>query len=146
MNVPANPYTSPSFDSTIFSPPTTRFRVLGGLLLMCALIGGLASVANLVFWNLAFNGNALVPSPMTDDRDYVVMMLAVGSFMLLQSVVMLAGAISLFVQRYRWLAILGAWAGIVPMCGIYVLSLGVGIACLIVLHRQSAIEAFRRSA
>jgi hypothetical protein len=64
------------------------------------------------------------------------------AIMVPQSLLMLAGGISMHQRKRRWLAIAGAWAGILPFCGCYVLSLISGIWALLVLRRPEVKALF----
>jgi hypothetical protein len=62
--------------------------------------------------------------------------------MIVQSVVMIAGSVSMFQHKRRWLALAGAWAGISPFCGCYVFSLISGVWALIILQRSEVKALF----
>ena len=64
------------------------------------------------------------------------------AIMVPQSLLMLAGGISMHQHKRRWLAITGAWAGISPFCGCYVFSLISGIWALMVLRRPEVKALF----
>ena len=70
----------------------------------------------------------------------------IGSgLMTAQSVLILAGTVSMFQRKRRWLAIAGAWAGILPMCGCYVMSLISGVWMLVILRRPQIKDLFAAS-
>ena len=64
------------------------------------------------------------------------------ALMLPQNMLMLAGGISMHQHKRRWLAIAGAWAGIMPFCGCSVFSLMSGIWALVVLRRPEVKALF----
>jgi hypothetical protein len=68
------------------------------------------------------------------------------AIMVPQSLLMLAGGISMHQHKRRWLAIAGAWAGILPICGCYVFSLISGVWALIVLQRPEVKALFAAQA
>jgi hypothetical protein len=67
---------------------------------------------------------------------------ATVAVMVPQCLLMLAGGISMHQHKRRWLAIAGAWAGIMPFCGCYVFSLISGIWALMVLRRPEVRALF----
>jgi hypothetical protein len=109
--------------------------ILGSL----GIFGGLYGAA---FWGLVmFDRNRLYPwSP--DISQTAARTTIFSIFILLQSLLMIAGSVSLFQHKRRWLALVGAWAGILPVCGCYVVSLVAGIWILIILRRSEVKALF----
>ena len=138
-----NPYQSPSIPES----PTANLRLSERDLYFAALgqaivggIGLLSSLYNVGFWSLVlFEANPIYPSA---PDQFSVQMVVVSGFMTFQSLLIIAGSVSLFQHKRRWLALTGAWAGILPMCGCYLISLIAGIWILIVLRRPEVKALF----
>ena len=114
----------------------------GITLIMVGSLGIFGGLYGAAFWGLVmFDKNPIYPwSP---DIYRTAVQTIVGSFlMLLQSLLMVAGSVSLFQHKRRWLALTGAWAGILPMCGCYLLSLIAGVWILVVLRRPEVKALF----
>lgn len=76
------------------------------------------------------------------DRPAAIFNAVTVALMVPQSLLMLAGGISMHQHKRRWLAIAGAWAGILPFCGCYVFSLISGIWALLILRRPEVKALF----
>lgn len=103
-------------------------NIVGGLGLLVAIF----SMADAMYF-LLFGDIARPAAPFN---------LAISAWMVIQCSLMLAGGISMHQHKRRWLTIVGAWAGIWPLCGCYVFSLVSGIWVLMVLRRPDVKALF----
>ncbi|MCE9529008.1 MAG: hypothetical protein K8R36_23420 [Planctomycetales bacterium] len=137
-----NPYQSPQIPAE--SPAPSRRpgedalyfaaqcqNIIGGLGLLFLIVG-------LVDWMYVILSTRI-------DKP-VAPIVVMGAFMVIQCSLMLAGGISMHQHKRRWLAIAGAWAGILPFCGCYFFSLISGIWALMVLHRPEVKALFAEDA
>jgi hypothetical protein len=139
-----NPYQSPAIPPETPATPAQRrgedalyfaaqwHNIVGGLGLLFAI----ATASPFIYF-------ILDPSTRgSDARRTAPQYLAICAWMGIQSLLMLAGGISMHQHKRRWLAIIGAWAGIMPFCGCYVFSLISGIWALVVLQRPEVKALF----
>ena len=135
-----NPYQSPEFPD---ENPVPSRRPGEDALYFAAqchnIVGGLGFIfVSLAMMGMIFSGGQ---KPLSDTP--VARFQAVTiAIMVPQSLLMLAGGISMHQHKRRWLAIAGAWAGISPFCGCYVFSLISGIWALMVLRRPEVKALF----
>jgi len=140
-----NPYQSPSVVVSAEENPgrrADRYLTLAAVAQMfVGGIGLLGSLYSLVFWGLMlfdanpqFSGEQRIP--------YAPQMIPISMLMFVQSVLIIGGAVSMFQQKRRWLAHVGAWAGISPFCGCYIFSLISGIWAMMVLRRPEVQALF----
>jgi uncharacterized membrane protein len=137
-----NPYASPSADAATPVDAASALTLPAIVMLVSATIGLVGTIMNLIVWGLAFAGRGPLAESAGHDVPLAPQMLAVCAWMLVQSILMVLGSISMMRRRSRWLALAGAWAGILPMCGCYVLSLVAGIWALVVLRRPAVKAVF----
>jgi hypothetical protein len=108
-------------------------------------IGGLGlwfASYSTAFWMLVvLDRNPIFPS-VSDIGGTAHRNIATSAFMVIQCSLMLAGGISMHQHKRRWLALVGAWAGILPLCGCYVFSLVSGVWVLVVVRRPEVKSLF----
>ncbi|MFN0017208.1 MAG: hypothetical protein ACKVP0_03050 [Pirellulaceae bacterium] len=135
-----NPYQSPEIPAE--SPVPSRRPGEDALYFAAQchnIVGGLGFIfVSLAMFGILFRGGQKPLSDTPVARFQVVTV----AIMVPQSLLMLAGGISMHQHKRRWLAIAGAWAGILPFCGCYVFSLFSGIWALMVLWRPEVKALF----
>ena len=142
-----NPYQSPAIPPESLSTGEDKLsaRDLFFAALGQAVIGGLGlltSLYNIAFWGLVIvDRNPIYQSRMNGDT-LAIQVIITSIIMALQSLLIIAGSVSMFQRKRRWLALTGAWAGILPMCGCYLISLVAGIWILVVLRRPEVSTLF----
>ena len=135
-----NPYQSPAVPP---ETPATLMRRPGEDALYFAaqchnIIGGLGlSIVSIGLVDVIYV--VLITIPVDKPVAPTIVMCA---FMAIQCLLMIAGGISMHQHKRRWLALVGAWAGISPFCGCYVFSLISGIWALMVLRRPEVKALF----
>ncbi|MGI8982752.1 MAG: hypothetical protein ACR2FY_26250 [Pirellulaceae bacterium] len=142
-----NPYQSPAIPPEVSDVNRTQSAVratfwCGITLVIMGSLGIFGGLYGAAYWGLVlFDKNPIYPwSP---DIHRTAVQTVFGSvLMLLQSLLMVAGSVSLLQYKRRWLALIGAWAGILPMCGCYLISLIAGIWILVVLRRPEVKALF----
>ena len=114
-----NPYQSPTIPSEPSGAPLRRpgedalyfaaqwHNIIGGLGLLGATIASVDAMLVFLF-HTDLAGNLRPPGYFNA---------VIVAIMVPQSLLMLAGGISMHQHKRRWLAITGAWAGIAPFCG-----------------------------
>jgi hypothetical protein len=133
-----NPYQSPEIPAESSTPSRRPGEDALYFAAQCHnVIGGLGLIfVSLAMFGFLFRGGQ---KPLSDRQ--VARFVVTVAIMTPQSLLMLAGGISMHQHKRRWLAVAAAWAGILPFCGCYVFSLISGVWALMVLWRPE-VKAF----
>jgi len=76
------------------------------------------------------------PDATLSEHRLALQTIAFSAMNALVSLTVLAGAIAMFRQNPRWLALTGAWAAVIPLFGpCFILSIPFGIRALVVLFK-----------
>jgi hypothetical protein len=142
-----NPYQSPAMLPEFGRPERTQAALRatfwsGVALSVLGSLGIVGGICDLTFWGLAkLNQNPFVTLNEESRFDSSIT-IVLDLLVIFQSGLQVCGAVSMFQRKRRWLALTGAWAGILPMCGCYLISLIAGIWILFILRRPEVKELF----
>ena|GEM_PF-6108008 len=142
-----NPYQSPAMPPEVSEASRTQSAVRatfwsGVALTILGSLGIVGGVCDLTFWSLAkLDQNPLVTLNEESRFDSSIT-IVLDLLVIFQSGLQVCGAVSMLQRKRRWLALTGTWAGILPMCGCYLISLIAGIWILFILRRPEVKELF----
>jgi hypothetical protein len=133
-----NPYRSPQAASEDLTP-SRRLRAPAVALLIWSLIGTGFSVMGGAYWI----PHLYHPESTVSEHQLALQTIVFSAMNALVSLAVLAGAIAMFRQSPRWLALTGAWAAVIPLFGpCFILAIPFGAWALVVLFKPDVKDAF----